>query len=276
MIANDNTTFSYNYSRSDAERWAEFSGDHNPIHFDLKHAQLLGKQQLTVHGMRAMLDLKYQLSRALLPLSPTADFLRFNARLRQPVLCDSAYQLQLSLANAQVSANLINSGSGENCFSSKLRSTSPLTLTKCGSWASLGGSEVHQFSQQFPGDATSPAECWGFFDALLFKLLIAAPQTLVAAKQILSVIQADTLIDIFRHVPVIQTHHDVQFSADFMSINNPHLFVRSALHYAIEPTLIVGNQYDGWVLRSAIQARSDAGPLITTAVTLKTWPLAAH
>ncbi|CNI01391.1 MaoC/PaaZ C-terminal domain-containing protein [Yersinia pekkanenii] len=270
-----NTIFNYNYNLSDAERWAAFSGDYNPIHFDLQHAQHLGQQELTVHGMRAMLDIKYQLSAALLARLPDADFLRFNARLRQPVLCNTSYHLRLSPAIGQVSGNLLDTARGENCFNSKLRGAPTLVLTESGPWASLSADNVYQFSQQFPGDTSQPAECWGFFDALLFKLLVAAPETLATAKQVLSGVQADTLIDIFRHVPVIQTHHDVHFSTDFLRID-PHVFVRSALHYAIEPTLIVGNPDDGWVLRSAIQARSDAGPLITTAVTLKTWPLAAH
>lgn len=271
-----NSSFNYNYSLSDAERWAEFSGDYNPIHFDLQHAQQLGQEQLTVHGMRAMLDIKYQLSAALLTALPDTDFLRFNARLRQPVLCHTPYQLQLSQAQGQVSGNLFDSDNGESCFNGKLRSAPALVQTDCEQWSSLSANQVHQLSQQFPGDTSQPAECWAFFDALLFKLLVAAPQTLATAKQVLPGIQAETLIDVFKHVPVIQTHHDVHFSADLLRINHPNLFVRSALHYAIEPTLVVGNTEDGWILRSAIQARTDMGPLITTAVTLKTWPLAAH
>ena len=270
------TAFNYHYSLSDAERWAEFSGDYNPIHFDLQQAQHLGLEQLTVHGMRTMLDIKYQLSTALLPQLPDVEFLRFNARLRQPVQCHTLYQLQLSEAAGQVSGNLIDFGSGGNCFNSKLRGAPALVQSGNEQWACLSADEVFQFSQQFPGNASQPAECWSFFDALLFKLLIAAPQTLATAKQVLPGIEAENLIDIFKFVPVIQTHHDVHFSTDLLRIDHPNLFVRSALHYAIEPTLIVGNPDDGWVLRTAIAARSDLGPLITTAVTLKTWPLAAH
>ncbi|CNC43719.1 MaoC/PaaZ C-terminal domain-containing protein [Yersinia enterocolitica] len=270
-----NSTFNYHYSLNDAERWAEFSGDYNPIHFDLQHARHLGQEQLTVHGMRAMLDIKYQLSTALLPFLPEVEFLHFNARLRQPVQCHTSYQLQLSEVAGQVSGNLMDIGSGESCFTGKLRSAPALVQTGT-EWVSLSADDVFQFSQQFLGDASQPAECWSFFDALLFKLLVAAPQTLATAKQVLPGIEAETLIDVFKSVPVIQTHHDVHFSTDLLRINHPNVFVRSALHYAIEPTLIVGNTTDGWVLRAAIAARSDLGPLITTAVTLKTWPLAAH
>lgn len=173
----------FNYTLSDAERWAKFSGDYNPIHFDLQHAQHLGLQQLTVHGMRAMLDIKYQLSAALLPAMPQADFLRFNVRLRQPVLCHTAYQLQLSEAVGQVSGNLLDMGTGESCFNSKLRSGPALEQMKSGQWTSLSAEQVHQFSQQFPGNASEPNECWGFFDALLFKLLVAAPKRWQALKR---------------------------------------------------------------------------------------------
>lgn len=266
----------FNYSLHDATQWAAFSGDHNPIHFDLKQAQQLGLPQLTLHGMRAMLDIKYQLSQALLPMVPTTGFLRCNTRLRQPILYDAPYQLQLSQGRDQVSGILIANHNGEHCFSSRLRHSPRGDLTDTGTWMTVSSNEVYQFSQQFLHDATSPARCWGFFDALLFRLLITAPQTLAAAKQILPWLQAESLIDIFRSVPVIQTHHDVQFSADFMGTHPPHLLVRTALHYAVEPTLIVGDQHDGWILRATIHAHLDAGPVITTAVTLKTWPLAAN
>ncbi|HEI6965324.1 TPA: hypothetical protein SK282_001950 [Yersinia enterocolitica] len=265
----------FNYTVNDAERWAKFSGDYNPIHFDLRHAQHLGQEQLTVHGMRAMLDIKYQLSAALLSAMPKADFLRFNVRLRQPVLCQTAYQLQLRQAVGVVNGELRDMANGESCFNSKLRSGPTLEPVESTKWVTLSAAEVYQSSQQFPGNAAEPTECWGFFDALLFKLLVAAPETLASAKQVLPGIQADSLIDIFKHVPVIQTHHDVHFSADLLRTDS-HLFIRRGLQYTIEPTLIVGNAEDGWVLRAAIQARSDAGPLITTAVTLKTWPLATH
>ena len=143
-----NSTFNYHYSLNDAERWAEFSGDYNPIHFDLQQAQHLGQEQLTVHGMRAMLDIKYQLSTALLSLLPEVEFLRFNARLRQPVQCHTSYQLQLSAAAGQVSGNLVDIGSGESCFTGKLRSAPALVQTGT-EWVSLSADDVFQFSQQF-------------------------------------------------------------------------------------------------------------------------------
>ncbi len=46
------------YTLSDAQQWAMFSGDNNPIHFSLEAARAIGGSQLSVHGMRALLDVK--------------------------------------------------------------------------------------------------------------------------------------------------------------------------------------------------------------------------
>ena len=48
----------FGFNRSDAERWAAFSGDFNPIHFDLDAARALGTDHLIVHGMLALLHAK--------------------------------------------------------------------------------------------------------------------------------------------------------------------------------------------------------------------------
>jgi hypothetical protein len=40
------------------DKWARFSGDYNPIHFDLAHARILGEERLVVHGMLATMPFK--------------------------------------------------------------------------------------------------------------------------------------------------------------------------------------------------------------------------
>ena len=95
-----------------------------------------------------------------------------------------------------MNGNLIDFGSSESCFTARLRGAPALVQTGT-EWISLSADDVFQFSQQFLGDASQPAECWSFFDALLFKLLVAAPQTLATAKQVLPGIEAETLIDVF-------------------------------------------------------------------------------
>lgn len=265
----------FNYTVNDAARWAKFSGDYNPIHFDLQHAQHFGQKQLTAHGMRVMLDIKNQLSLALLPSELNADFLYFNVRLRQPILCDNVYQLQLSHSKGLVRGKLLDINNGESCFSCKLRNGPILMPVQKANWTVISAESIYQFSQLFFDNITEPTKCWVFFDALLFKVLVASPETLAIAKQVLPNIQADSLIDLFKYIPIIQTHHDVHFSTELLYAD-PGLYIQNKLQYTIEPTLIVGNAKDGWLLRSSIQARLDSGLLITTTVTLKTWLLANY
>lgn len=48
----------FRFTLADAAQWAAFSGDFNPIHFDLAAAKLLGAEQLIVHGMLALAHVK--------------------------------------------------------------------------------------------------------------------------------------------------------------------------------------------------------------------------
>lgn len=50
------------YTLSDAHGWAGFSGDYNPVHFDASWAKKQGAAHLSVHGMRALLDVKAAIS----------------------------------------------------------------------------------------------------------------------------------------------------------------------------------------------------------------------
>lgn len=264
-----------NYTLHDAEEWAAFSGDYNPIHFDLQYVRNMGAEQLSVHGMRAMLDMKRHLSEALLATTPREDFYTFSTRLRRPVLCHTPYQLQVAESGTQVTGKLLDSATQEICFSSKLTAAQPLVSVNHGQEHRLPLAEVMALGRQFPGDASDVAQTWGFFDALLFQLLVKSPETLAMVTDTLPELTAATLIEVFAQIPVVQTHHETQFSAKLL-LPDAHLHLVDHLDYAIQPMLVVGNRESGFVLRTEIRARTQQQPLITTAVTLKTWPLAGN
>ncbi len=264
-----------NYTLRDAEEWAAFSGDYNPIHFDLQHVRKMGAEHLSVHGMRAMLDMKRHLSAALLAAAPEQEFYAFSTRMRRPVLCQTPYHLQIADSGASVTGKLLDSATQESCFSSKLASARPLMLENCGQEHSLTLAEILTLAQQFPGKASDITQTWGFFDALLFQLLVKSPETLATLTTALPELTAATLIDVFAQIPVVQTHHETHFSAKFFT-SSPHFHIEERLRYAIQPMLIMGDKNSGFVLRAVIQARTQQQPLMTTAVTLKTWPLAAN
>lgn len=270
------------YNRQDAEKWAAFSGDYNPIHFDPVHARRLGIENLSVHGMRALLDMKCCLSSAMLQNMPVAEFFSFSARMRHPVLCQSAYQMLLTGQRRDVeksdvpfavSGQLQSLATEDACFSGKLAVAGKLELGAVTADNMISTKQLLALGQQYPLPIIGADQQWGFLDALLFKCIVDAPETMVTVKTLLPALQANTLNEIFGQIPVVQTHHDVHFCARLFT---PHAtaHIVDALHYAIQPTLIIGKPESGFVIRTAIQAWSEDRPLMATAVTLKTRPMA--
>ncbi len=81
------------FSQQDVRRWADFSGDHNPIHFDTKTAhQLIGEKGPFVHGMLAMLPLKQAFSDSLAQTENGGTW-RWHAQLRRPIPISGRYRV---------------------------------------------------------------------------------------------------------------------------------------------------------------------------------------
>lgn len=264
------------YSLSDAERWAAFSGDYNPIHFDAARAQRLGLTGLCVHGMRAMLDMKSALSTSREKHGVRAEGLMFTSRLREPVLCDTLYQLPVRETlrddGVQLSASLRHVQTQQASISSKLIATDVLVLPPVTQMNTLGAQELATLHTQFLAVGSPVVPAWSFLDAVLFRQLVNAPQTLETVHSLLPSVQANSLGDIFTLVQVVQTHHETHFS--------PRLLTQTeqgqrfgAIHYAIRPTLVMGEKQRGMVLLAGIEAWQDGEPLMSVSVTLKTGPL---
>lgn len=257
------------YDEQDAMAWAEFSGDYNPIHFDLQQAKAMGLESLTVHGMRALLDMKNHLSHTLAPVN--ADYYRFSARLRQAIKCYTPYRLisTLDTSGTGASSYLTELASGTRCFSGKLTAmpqrfneSVPLNRT-------LTAKELTAFNKAYPSDKPD-VMVWELLDAILFERLVSASETLDCVREVLPHLSAQSLADVFKQIPVVQTHHDVYFSKQ-------HRFPRDAFDrpfsYGLLHTLIIGNPAQGFVIRMSIQGGYDGHPSIMTAITLKTWPV---
>jgi MaoC like domain len=73
------------FSASEVKKWADLSGDYNPIHFDADEARLVGIDVPVVHGMLALLPVKQILSDRLLGGEPDDNWFRFKAMFRNPI-----------------------------------------------------------------------------------------------------------------------------------------------------------------------------------------------
>ncbi len=86
-----------------AENWALFSGDWNPIHFDLDAARSVGADRLVVHGMLALLKVKQATS---MQVGRSSCGQQFNAFFRIPALQGSELHLDLRQKKAGVNFTL--------------------------------------------------------------------------------------------------------------------------------------------------------------------------
>jgi hypothetical protein len=73
------------FGAADIERWAAFSGDYNPVHFEREKALSAGADDIIVHGMLVLLAVKQELHDRLAPVQKGGDWLRMKAWLRMPV-----------------------------------------------------------------------------------------------------------------------------------------------------------------------------------------------
>lgn len=80
------------FSTVDAERWAAFSGDRNPIHFDIEQARLLDADRLVVHGMVALLPIRQRIAQRRAPLGADS-WQRLRVMFRLPVPQDTELDL---------------------------------------------------------------------------------------------------------------------------------------------------------------------------------------
>lgn len=266
------------YSLRDAERWAAFSGDDNPIHFDVAEAKRFGLDGLCVHGMRAMLDVKSAFGASLEKDALASGGLVFSCRLREPVACGIPYQLSVRETRRheqmQLSGSLLNVQTQRTGISSKLVSSKALELSPVVQSYTLGEDALTALYDRFLAVKSPAAPLWSFLDAALFRELVNAPETLATVHSLIPQPEVASLRDVFRRVQVVQTHHEVHFSPQLLSQWEESQRITS-LYYSIQPTLVMGDKHAGLILVAGIQAWRLNEPLISVTVTLKTGPLAA-
>lgn len=261
------------YTLSDAQQWAMFSGDNNPIHFSLEAARAIGGSQLSVHGMRALLDVKQAVQAGLpYPLAGTEGYLKCQVRLRRPLWCETDWRLTSMVAKNRVlsGASVSHVDSDDACLSCQMsladgpeplldKQPSEITADQ------LLALQSH-FSNTWP-----EMGLWQFLDALLFRQLIC-DNALLRQENIAALLgqEESSLQQIFSHYPVLQTHQEVVFDTGLLESSLP--VSPESLSLWLLPSLVVGQIEQGAVVRIAACAKLN-DLLMTNVVTLKVGPV---
>lgn len=265
------------YSAQDADLWGGFSGDFNPIHFDLAEAKKLGMTGLTVHGMRAMLDMKHHMSRALLSTPGDAEGYHFSARLRNGIRCDTPHRLALLAPGNRpgIQSQLNDEESDRCCFSARLADVATLDIAEVVRHGEMAAQQWQSLRERFPQihhQAGDSSPFWSFLDAVLFRHLVFSPETLRSVRASLCELSASTLAEVFTQIPIVQTHHDVCFSRALL-VGMDDALPAKTLEIGTLPAMVLGDAKLGYVIRLGVVGFLDAQRRISTSITLKTLPL---
>ncbi|WP_300005179.1 MaoC family dehydratase [uncultured Cedecea sp.] len=257
------------YTLADAKRWGAFSGDDNPIHFDLAAARAMGGESLSVHGMRALLDVKQDAQRRLpSSLSNTEGYLKCLVRLRQPLWCDTDWLLASGVAKNRVlsAATVSDPQNDEVCLSCQMSLVAEPESLVDKQPSALSPETVLALQSQF-NDSWPDLAQWQFLDALLFRQLIS-DKALLRQESIAALLGPEdiSLQDIFARYPVLQTHQEVVFDAR-LAQKRP-LIDPESLSLWLLPSLVVGQVETGAVVRIAAAAQQE-NMIMTNVVTLK-------
>jgi hypothetical protein len=89
------------FSAADVRAWGDFSGDHNPIHFDRTIARLAGLDDVVVHGMLALLPVKQLMADEWRSASEQDRWARFKAFFRSSIPYDQQQDVTLGTRDAR-------------------------------------------------------------------------------------------------------------------------------------------------------------------------------
>ncbi|EPL9569281.1 MaoC family dehydratase [Providencia rettgeri] len=258
------------YTLADAAGWAKFSGDYNPIHFDLKWVQAAGGEQLSVHGMRALLDAKQFASERFLHRSQDAQqrtksaFIKCVVRLRSPLWNDKFYDLVAR--NKAGSVAILSTEEQQNCLTCQLSPLDSLNINVMDWEGSISSADMAKLQLSFPLYPMEMYE-WQFMDAILFQYLIH-DNSLLKQKDISKWLpEGATLKDIFSRYPIVQTHQEVIFDSDLLKKWSP-MSKPNSMKIQILPALVMGDLASGLLISINIVG-SYENKLISNSITLK-------
>lgn len=252
------------YSLQDAHSWAEFSGDYNPVHFDLPWVQANGGERLSVHGMRALLDIKHFSSQqvSVSEIDANSD-IKCVVRIRQPLWNNIEYSL---VAGSKVGTSAILTADDQKCITCNLSITEKTEVYSIKNAKKINAIELVKKQELFD-TYFQQLPLWMFLDAVLFQYLIE-DQTLFQQENIAVWLPKDTTFKtLFSDYFVVQTHQELRFDPTLLQ---PQMLEDKtvALNIDIQPAIVTGTIDSGLLVCLSLVAEYQR-KFITSAITLK-------
>ncbi|TXI92570.1 MAG: hypothetical protein E6Q34_06370 [Burkholderiaceae bacterium] len=253
----------YAFDMPDVQKWAEFSGDYNPIHFNLDDARLAGMDELILHGMLALMPVKQALSHALgqtlrsptshsgahansenLEIDPSnsdAVWTKFRALFRHPIPHGRSIALQHRPAHTGLNFKVCHVSSDDEHFRGSMASTeSPADQYRAVEYefhTALDAQAADKFYEFYPG----VKHAWIALDAIVFA------DFMQSKLQILEDISEVKMYELHgpkkRNKVVVQLSHTVSFDANFFCDDQGQEIDWKAFSYSMSLPSMVASEH---------------------------------
>jgi hypothetical protein len=204
----------FRFGQAEIHKWAEFSGDRNPIHFDSAHAQRIGAPGVIVHGMLVLLAVKNQLGKAAAAWDSSSDWWLFRSRLRHPVIAGDLARIETRRKGRGLAFAMTAAGHDRKVITGALEPRDAPDRTEC-RWLRIdvpgpvASARVAELAAFFPWIS----ESWVILDALLFSEFLRTGMRGMLSAHGVDLAAGTSAGDAF----VVQSAHEVAFAPDLCS-----------------------------------------------------------
>ncbi|BFT84007.1 MaoC/PaaZ C-terminal domain-containing protein [Enterobacter pseudoroggenkampii] len=252
------------YDFGQGKSWADFSGDYNPIHFDLNAAAALNQTALIVHGMRVIADIK----RDTLPKDGCRKnkppvTVRFSARFENPVLCGVVYSLCSHKNNQKVVFKLIEPSCESIHIRGSVSEAYAPQITHIISEKKLTKQHIDEVNKLWPVEIEKSGII--FLPLVMFRELFKNPE-LFRTNLLHECPHVLSLGELLAEKKVMQTHYDLYYNTPLPDINKKSvdgMIIRTG-----KPSVIGSNDY-GWLIQIQSAVKTGSTTLMQISVTLK-------
>lgn len=252
------------YDGFHAKRWAHFSGDYNPIHFDLLAVAKLNQTALVAHGMRVLADVQNELINHSGIFSATySSPVKFSAKFEKPVSCGTMYSLRHNDGETKTTFKLIDSSTGITHIRGTISQANYPTINDVIAERVLSKEYQDEVVALWPADIEKNYAV--FLSSVMFRELFRT-KDLFPADFLNKCTPVHSLSALLSQEHVLQTHYDFYCHSS--------LFYRGGqkiedLCLSIARPLITGDADYGWLIQVQVAAKEKQNTLMQMSVTLK-------
>lgn len=227
------------YSRQDLERWAAFSGDYNPVHFDDEIARNAGMPGRIVHGMLAMMTMKDHVV-----LDDTGHS-RVSFSIKKPMTLASQYKTTAFGGSLYNHVYLTDIDERERFIRCKYKPINDDCFVDNDlTHIDVPAVRLQQKYRDFQATFQDVRQAWSFYDALIFNEYM---DSITQSRRTLAEALYDLVPDherplSVRDMVVMHVFHDIRIHAQLVGAGIGEAGVAAAFAYTVAPREVLHSE----------------------------------